>query len=498
MTHLEERKHELIDKLQTAMILELSTIPPYLTAALSIKPQTNFEASKLVHSVMMEEMLHMILAGNLLSSLGGSVYFNKDNLPRYPLALEFKGKRFKDREFDVNLVRFSPGAIETFLQIEMPTDWVKQEKALTARPEMEIPGITIGAFYEEIEQSISELCEEYGETKVFTGEAIRQIDENFYWKGGGKPVVVSSLESAREAINVIVSQGEGCSGSIFDDDAPYFQQKEDVAHFFKFNEIKYKQHYGDEDDPALPPTGDTFVVSYSDVFPIIENPTLADYDSDPKMAQLNRQFNKTYSLMLSQIAQAFNGNPHVLYTAITNGMHGLGPIAKQMMSTPILGNDNNEHGAPTFEWIEPMVTTTTRHDGDDEMISLISKWPLKDGCPDELKYQLEHLAEKVKAEEGTLMYIVNLQARAPLDSYEKALKPQPEPIPHEQQVEVVFLEVYRNAQAFSDHVRGEVFNAFRIKTLKYFQPDPMSEGWPITKTEFLTRQSDFIKPGASA
>jgi hypothetical protein len=55
--------------------------------------------------------------------------------------------------------------------------------------------------------------------------------------------------------------------------------------------------------------------------------------------------------MLSQLEQAFNGNPGVLYDAITNGMHGMTSVAHEMMCLPIEGDAEGAHGAPTFEWV---------------------------------------------------------------------------------------------------------------------------------------------------
>jgi len=128
------------------------------------------------------------------------------------------------------------------------------------------------------------------------------------------------------------------------------------------------------------------------------------------------------------------------------------------------------------------------------MISLISKWKLKNGCPVELVEELKQLAHKVEeSEEGTLMYIVNLQAASPLGTDSNPVVPGPAEIPPEKQTEVIFIEAYRDATAFNEHIKGQVFTEFKNKTLKYFQPDPESKDWPLTETEFLTRQSDFIR-----
>jgi hypothetical protein len=61
----------LREHLQWAVELEHSTIPPYLCALYSIEPGRNVEATEVVSSVLVEEMLHLTLAANLLDAVGG-------------------------------------------------------------------------------------------------------------------------------------------------------------------------------------------------------------------------------------------------------------------------------------------------------------------------------------------------------------------------------------------------------------------------------------------
>jgi len=491
MTDLTTRRKTLVDNLHKALELELATIPPYLTALLSINSKKNNVPASLIHSVAMEEMLHMLLVCNLIVSIGGKVTFNKTNVPSYPLALEFEGTRFKDREFDVHLERFSESAINTFLKIELPTEFVgrKRSHVHNSTEEMEIPGITIGAFYELIKHQLDEACELFSEEEVFVGNPEHQIGRNFYWKGEGEPVEVTSLATAHEAINLIITQGEGTCDSIFDSNEEYFHQRAEIAHYFKFNEIKHGREYQVTDSPSEPPTGPTFEVDYEGVYPILKNPTADDYAQSPQLSSLNEQFNHNYSLMLYQIAEAFNGHPNLLYTAINHGMRNLSPLAIQMMQLPVPGHEEDVRGTPTFEWITPQLGTQQNN----QEVSLVSRWQLLDGCPPELFHELNELADKVKKEPGTLMYLVNLQAAEPLNSENQPIVPQPSELPLAQQTEVVFIETYKNSQAFSDHVNGEIFTQFKNKTLQYFKPDPINKNWPLTKTEFLTRRSGFIK-----
>jgi Ferritin-like len=352
---LDEQKLQIFPLLQKAMELELSTIPPYLTALITIKKQANRVAANLIRSVMMEEMLHMVLVGNLISSLGGKVCLREENIPTYPLKMKFQGQVFKDRDFDVNLMAFSPEAIHTFLQIEMPSSLISHKVLLRASSEIEIPDITIGAFYERIIAMLEKMCIEFHESAVFCGNPKQQISEDYYWGSYGKPIIITSMDNAREALKVIIQQGEGIDQSVFDGDEHYFEQPDEVAHYFRFKEIELGRRYRPEDRPDKPPSGEPFIVDYNAVFPIKQNAKSSDYETSSQLETLNDAFNRQYSLMLSQLEQAFNGTPSVLYNAIVNGMHTMTPIAMEMMSLRISDNGDETCGAPSFEWISPPI-----------------------------------------------------------------------------------------------------------------------------------------------
>jgi len=348
---LKEQKATLLPLLQKALELELSTIPPYLTALLSIRMPGNRVAANAIRSVAIEEMLHMVLVGNLISSLGGKVRLHGDAVPTYPLRLEFEGSPIRDREFDIHLEAFSPQAIRTFKQIEIPADLLPPSHAHGTQAQVVVPGITLGQFYDRIILKLERICADYPECDVFCGDPQHQVNEQYYWSSGGKPIVVTSLASAIEAMTVIKKQGEASHNSIYDGDAEYFDQPREVAHYFRFNEIACGRHYNPDDHPAEPPTGERFDVDYTAVYPIRRNAKSTDYRPGSELARLNDTFNRQYSVMLWQLEQAFNGNPSVLYDAIVNGMHGMTSVAHEMMCLPIDGDADGAHGAPSFEWV---------------------------------------------------------------------------------------------------------------------------------------------------
>ena len=76
---------DLIELVQNAMRLEFATIPPYLTAMLSLKPGQNRDIWWAIHDVVVDEMLHLLIGCNLLNALGGRpVLDDPAFVPHYP------------------------------------------------------------------------------------------------------------------------------------------------------------------------------------------------------------------------------------------------------------------------------------------------------------------------------------------------------------------------------------------------------------------------------
>jgi len=330
--------------LQTAVQLELSTIPPYMVALLSIHPDANREAANLIRGVMMEEMLHLALVANVTNAVGGTPVIDRNRIPSYPLQMNFEGQKFEDRDFPVNLARFSKDNIRTFMKIEEPAALAAPRTKAVGK--IDIEGLTIGQFYMNIIALLEELN---GEGDLFTGDASRQLIDNYYWGGGAHIIPVSDLDSAKRALDVVIRQGEGAwrqpGVRVLTPEQPLF-----MGHYYRYAEIYYQRHYTDADDPAKPPTGEPLPVDYKQVYPIKTNPKSSDYKPGTELATLNAEFNARYTEMLQQLEQAISGTPKALYTAIMNGMHTLGPIASQMMCTPIKGDRQRNTGCPTFDW----------------------------------------------------------------------------------------------------------------------------------------------------
>ena len=60
----------------------------YLTALFSFKANTESDIRKVIHSIVIEEMLHMTIAANILNAMGGCpVISRSDFVPNYPTHL---------------------------------------------------------------------------------------------------------------------------------------------------------------------------------------------------------------------------------------------------------------------------------------------------------------------------------------------------------------------------------------------------------------------------
>lgn len=334
--------------LQAAVELELLVIPPYLCALYSIHPGSNEEATLIIRSVVVEEMLHMILAGNVLTAVGGRPTVTDPLwVPRYPAAIPYHAKNFQ-----VGLLPFGDQALEVFLAIENPSYDVASPPSRAA--DAAIPRATqlvwereyrtIGEFYAAIETALTTLNDELGPRELFSGADREQIGPGHYYGSAGTAIVVHDLATARAALREIVEQGEGevtqpPAGEKFDEDA-------DLAHYYRFNELRRRRRYRPSDAPNKP-LGPPIAVDLEAVYPVRPNLRLEDLPTEELRAAA-AAFNDVYARLLHQIQRAFDGYPDEL-TAAVGTMFTLKYAAIDLMRIP-LADGSGLNAGPTFEY----------------------------------------------------------------------------------------------------------------------------------------------------
>lgn len=309
----------LIDNLHAAMAVELTTLPTYLYAYWSIKTpeeggsQNAALAARVILSVVTEEMLHLGLVANVLNALGAKPALNQaEFIPNYPAPIlrHSTGKY----GFEVGLLRFSNAALNTFLEIELPSWKITGTPAQSAERGWD----TIGEFYAAIEKQLTPNLD-YSHGNQLAG---------FNNPGLGQMIQVTSQKSALHALELIVDQGEGYDEQKSDDE-------HELSHYQKFLNVQQWLTEG-----SINPV--------TDVHQVIDNPFKQAYNAEQQKANL--AFNSTYSELLDVLQEAFENGDASIFGRPTGLMVALNQQAAVLRQSGFVTGTTYLPG-PTFEYI---------------------------------------------------------------------------------------------------------------------------------------------------
>jgi hypothetical protein len=346
---------ETIEDLRAHLVLatrvELSTIPPYLYAMYSVEDQDS-ESARLIASVVVEEMLHVALTTNLLLAIGGEPSFGYDLIPSYPgfLAHHQPDLLLELRECTPELIA------STFLEIEKP-------RAPGAIPEDD-NFETLGQFYAALEAALDDLS---AVSDIFAQhQPERQLAEHTWYapvlfdaEDSGGLSLIFDRESADEALEVIIHQGEGVSDERWADPA-----HQELTHFRKFQQLA----------DGTTPIGRTW--------PVLTNPRTADLPL--RLQGVSDLFNALYGLVFVTMDDLFSGSgrQEELIGRLYGLMSGcLAPTARYLVRQPV---SETATAGPTFE--------VYRFDGDPYLETATLAAAVTGRHPD-----LEEVAERVSA-----------------------------------------------------------------------------------------------------
>jgi hypothetical protein len=179
----------------------------------------------MIQNVVVQEMYHFALAGNMLAAIGGAVKVDVPSfIPHYPTHTLPGGIHLARA---VDLKPLSPAQLEVFMGIEKP-EFPPIGTALAARP------ATIGAFYDTIAAGFSRV-----NPAIVPGAPFVVITE----VSSGNPIAnppqgqITSIADALAAIDRIKNEGEGTEG---DPDQPPddVADGEQLAHYYVFEQIR--------------------------------------------------------------------------------------------------------------------------------------------------------------------------------------------------------------------------------------------------------------------
>jgi Ferritin-like len=326
----------VIDALQNAVVLEHATIPVYLYGLYSLDPARNADIVAILRSVVMEEMLHMTLASNVLNALGGSPVIDAPGfIPTYPGPLPGA----VEDSLIVHLLPFSQDQLMTYLQIEQPENPISIPIPALGQndPPPNNDGITIGEFYTAISNAIAALGD-----GAFVDPPRNQVGPDLM----PGAIIVTDVASAQAAIATIIEQGEG-SGTSPEEAA----QSAEPAHYYRFMQI----YAAAELRPApgqTPPwsfDGPPILFDVGGVYPLPNDPSASDYAPGSAQAFANDNFNYTYTSLLKTLHGLFNGSntQDRMNNAIALMMSLKGQAKAMMAGIP---NPSAPNTGPSFEY----------------------------------------------------------------------------------------------------------------------------------------------------
>ncbi|MGH2720991.1 MAG: ferritin-like domain-containing protein [Actinomycetota bacterium] len=331
-----ETVQDLKDHLYHAAQVELSTIPLYLYAAYSIQTvnysqwSPGMSAFRTIRSVVIEEMLHLCLARNLMVAIGGSgeiTFYDPDFVFEFPNPMLHRVP-----DLMLQLEPLTPALAQTiFMPLEKPA-------ASDAPPQPDRYN-TLGQFYAAIQDGFDRL-----DKTLWSNPDTDLQYASTYWNqdGGGSPIVVSDLTTATQAIKTIVEQGEGARPG--DENVPLDPARPqlgltELSHYAKFKRIAEG------------------IDGIGNVWPVMTNPKVSDYGDTPA-GRLAGLFNAAYCYVLCMIDGIYH-LPRNLQPGERSPRYGLErsfiaamggvlfPVADLLVRQEL---PDATHAAPTFEF----------------------------------------------------------------------------------------------------------------------------------------------------
>jgi Ferritin-like len=293
---------------------------------------------KVLRGIAVEEMLHLALVANVMSSIGAAPTLGRPNFPQrsgyFPEGVQ------------LDLLPFGEQALRHFLYLERPEGMERQdaEGFVPAAPPREplseqelMPRgqefLTVGHLYRGIESGLRDLATRMGERGLFVGSPRAQATpELLRWP---ELFAVTGLDSALAAISEIIEQGEGARGDWHD------------AHYGRFLRIWEEYHALRERDSSFEPARPVLAAYARQPFDLSTPTPLI---TDPLTRRIAELATVAYELVLQLLTRFFTHTDETdeQLGTLTDGAIGLmadvvRPLGTALTKLPV----GSEHGGRT-------------------------------------------------------------------------------------------------------------------------------------------------------
>jgi hypothetical protein len=329
--------------LQTAIELECSTLPLYLSAMFSLQVQ-NYNAYNQIRSVVMEEMVHMAIAANLLSAIGGTPQIKSLNF-RFPMHGLTGGA---EPDLYIGLAKLSRRQLKNFMRIETPESLLRRMNRHETYP-------TISTFYNGIRQAILDNADAV-HAAIKAGGTSNQVYDDIglvqikYVEGMDPiPDVIAGIEE-------ILEQGEGASASTLVTPSDFELEE---SHYARFAELYYGATYEEPEFPVelTPATEHLFFRGQPVGWPVVINTLAVPSDGYAKVLALDPDavavtkdlsaFDAAYASTLSALDLAWNGPAASSWKTVGLSVRGVGGNPPGMIDFRVLARENiTRHQVP--------------------------------------------------------------------------------------------------------------------------------------------------------
>ena len=366
-----ETRAELVALLSEAAELEHGLVCSYLFTAFTLREPdsdgfTPLQAEavgrwrEVLTGVALEEMLHLALVSNLLTAIGAAPHLARPPFPQvsryYPAGITIELRRFSDATLTrfVHLERPEGVEIEDEVVedpgVDLDAGTPEAAPGALRTPEEEVEEVpteayaTVGHLYQAIEDGFCHLVEERGEDDVFIGpRAAQATSDHFRFP---ELVAVTDLGSARQALEVLVTQGEGVRGDWTE------------AHYGSFLTVRDELRALRRDDPRFDPA-----------HPVLDNPLAHDPPEgapdrlvdEPVTASVMQLFDGGYELMTAMLLRYFAHSDETGEALETLVQSALGlmaavvaPLGRLLTSLPAGSGHGPATAGPGFELESPV------------------------------------------------------------------------------------------------------------------------------------------------